>query len=32
MTLLVGSPALTEEDTWKIIRFLDALAAKRIEQ
>ena len=27
-----GSAALTEEDTWKIIRFLDALAAKRIEQ
>jgi mono/diheme cytochrome c family protein len=27
-----GTPKLTEEDTWKIIRFLDALAAKRIEQ
>ena len=27
-----GTPALTEEDTWKIIRFIDALAAKRIEQ
>ena len=27
-----GTPALTEDDTWKIVRFLDALAAKRIEQ
>ena len=27
-----GSPALSEDDTWKIIRFLDGLAAKRIEQ
>ena len=27
-----GTPKLTEDDTWKIIRFLDALAAKRIEQ
>jgi len=27
-----GTPKLSEADTWKIIRYLDALAAKRIEQ
>jgi mono/diheme cytochrome c family protein len=27
-----GSQKLSEDDTWRIIRYLDALAAKRIEQ
>ena len=27
-----GTPKLTEEQTWQVIRYLDALAAKRIEQ
>jgi mono/diheme cytochrome c family protein len=27
-----GKPQLTEEQTWQIIRYLDALASKRVEQ
>jgi mono/diheme cytochrome c family protein len=27
-----GTPALTEEQTWKIVRYLEALASKRIDQ
>ena len=27
-----GSPQLTEEQTWQIVRYLEALASKRIER